>query len=107
MPTSTSRRTASPSLTKASATRRGLALEALGVGGADGERARRLVEPAQPVVEHVLAAHRDGERVGALGPLGRETDFDHLHVSPCEYCSAIAGSGLRCNRLGRRVGVGS
>ena len=53
--------------TKVSAIAAELALEALRLGGAGGERAARLAEPAEAVGEHVLAPHRQGEGIGAVG----------------------------------------
>jgi hypothetical protein len=87
--------------------RGGLALEALGLGGAGGEAAGRRVERGEAVGDHVLAPQRDGKRIGAGGTVTGEADlhgdswFSHppLGARP----AAAKGGVLRHCSAGRPV----
>ena len=95
-----------------------------GVGGARGQSARGFVQPAEPIGDVLLAPDRDRESISAVRARCGETHFDHCG-SPWDILdsenaartaqkepappparrialqnnAAIAGSGLRCNRL--------
>ena len=83
--------------------RRELALEALGVGGAGGERAGGLGETGEPLGDHVLAPRRDGERIGAFGTGCGEADLEH----GCTTFPNTCGSRRARSRRRRRTERGS